>query len=364
MRLDAEALRHAWIKFRFGDERRQAFYLDLRNAQKAGIAPMAAIARMRGISQGRRSLAWLVAILDDVLAQAREGRTLAQAFSRWVPPEDAALLAVGEQNSDLAGALEALDGLLTDKRKVRSALMSELVPTITMAVALVVLMVSIMSIIGPTVKDLLTPEIMATLDLMPTYIAIGEWVRHQGMFALVGLMAVVAVIGWSLPNWSPEQPARRWLDRHLPPYNFYARLQTAYFLISVSAMQRAGRTFRDALMLLRGFATPWQRAYLDEMLDTLRAGRPEVESMQVPMLPQDVADRINFYAILPNFADVLVRTSGDVMHSLLIRVKRIGSVVSFSMKIAMALFIVFTLASQYELSDGVEKATRQQSQGR
>lgn len=80
--------------------------------------------------------------------------------------------------------------------------------------------------------------------------------------------------------------------------------------------------------------------------------------MQVGMLPVDVADRLNFYALLPDFGAVMRETARDAMVSLLARVDLVGTVMRVFVMILLAGFVVFTLASVYDMADGVERAAK------
>lgn len=355
--IDIAELTDGWKRLAFTDRRRMGFYQDMANANAAGIAPMAALRRMRDVSAPRRSLRWLVRVLDPMLEAAANGQSFANAVRPWVPAEDAAMLSAGEEVGDLTTALNELVGLMRMKLEIRSSLKKNFVPSMVMIAVIVALLVFILNLIGPQAKDMVPPEVMKTLDLLPSYIALGEFVMQWGVL-LVGVVIAVSGILWmSLSRWRPD-PMRETLDGRLPPYSFYARVQTAFFLISVSSMMRAGRTFRASVEQLQGFSTPWSHDYFEQMLERLRSGEPEVRAMQVGMLPVDVADRLNFYALLPDFGAVMRETARDAMVSLLARVDMVGTVMRVFVMILLAGFVVFTLASVYDMADGVERAAK------
>lgn len=355
--IDFSEVADGWKRLTFTDRRRMGFYQDLANANEAGIAPIAALTRMRDVSAPRRSLRWLVRLLNPMLEAAANGQSFANAVRPWVPPEDAAMLSAGEEVGDLTSALRELVSLMRMKLQIRASLKKNLLPSAVMIAVIFGLLVFILNLIGPQAKEMVPPEVMSTLDLLPSYIATGEFFMQWGLFLVGALLSGAGVLWLSLARWRPDS-AREHLDGRLPPYSLFARVQTAFFLISVSSMMRAGRTFRSAVEQLQGFATPWSYDYYEQMLDRLRAGMPEVQAMQVGMLPTDVADRLNFYALLPDFGAVMRETARDAMDALLARVEAVGALMRALTMLLLAGFVVWTLASVYDMADGVERAAK------
>lgn len=353
--------KHALMRMSFNTKRRIGFYQDMANAIDAGIAPVRALSQMLEVSRPRRSLRWLVALLQPMISAAKDGASLARAIQPWVPNEDAALLSVGEDTGQLSTALRELVRLLQDKRDIIAALRRNLIPAGAMATALISLMVIMARMLGAEVKKMMPPEVLNSLSVLPGYIAAGDWVIHWGPYlAITAVLAAIAI--WvSLTRWAPDS-ARSWLDTWIPPWSFSSRVQAVFFLISVSSMMQAGRTFRSAVEQLLQFSSPWSKAHLRQMLARLRAGQPEVRSMQVGMLPEDVADRLNFYALLPDFGKVMKETARDSMTSLVAKVDVMGNVMRVVMMLLLAGFVIVTLLSVYDMSDGVEKAAKMQMQ--
>lgn len=362
MRLDKREVQHFLTRLPFSTKRRINFYKDIANAYAVGIPPIRALEQMRLVSQPRRRLKWLVRILEHALRDAGNGASFAQAMRPWVPPEDAAMLAAGEEIGDIGNSLRELTALLESKMRVTGALKAELIPSGVMLLAVIGLLVFIMNLIGPQAKELVPEHIMRTLGVLPTYIAIGEFVITWGILIALLAVGVVAAVWITMPRWQPDGVRQR-LDKRMPPWSLSARVQTVFFLISAGSMMQAGRTFRASVEQIQQFSHPWTKAYLRQMLARLRAGSTEVKAMQVGMLPEDVADRLNFYAILPDFTRVMQETARESMDVLLAKVKVIGTIIRTLMMLILAFFIVFTLLSVYDMSDGIEKGTKQMQMG-
>lgn len=346
-----------WMRLQFTTARRKSFYKDIGNAYASGIPPITAVRRLHDVSRGRRSLKWLVNILSRVLADCAAGASFSKAVSKWVPPEDAALLSVGEDTGEIDHSLRQLVSLLESRERVSGALMTHLVPSTIMLIALTILVVVMMLKFAPQVKEMVPADVLRTLSTLPYYIAVGDWLMKWGILTAAIITVVCVSVAVSLSLWRPDG-VREFLDRWVLPYTLYTRLQAVYLLIATSAMLNAGRPFRTAIEQIEKFATPWARGYLRQMLARLRAGRHEIEAIQVGMMPPDVADRLNFYAELPSFVTVMQEVARDAIETLIVRVGRIGFVLRVLMMILLAIFILGTLMSMFEMGDGVEKAMR------
>jgi len=356
---DTQAINHWWLKLQFTPKRRMGFYRDMENALKAGIAEFQAIERMCQVSRPRRSLRWLVSILEPTAVAMKNGASFAQAMSDWVPLEDASMLSAGEKARNLPDALNSLIELLESKLKISSSLKASLIPSLIFIVMICGVLVYIIKALIPVVKDLVPDNVIQELSILPHYLAFGRFVLDWGLAIVIGVLALGFAIALSLPRWAPDR-LRAQLDARVPPWSLFTRIQAVFFLVSINAMMRAGRTFKFSVESMHGFASPWLQAHFASMLTRLRLGVPEVSAMQVGLLPADVADRLNFYAILPNFISVMEQTARDAMEQLIVTVARIGSLVKTLVLVIATVFIMTTLLSIYEMSDGMKKAGQMQ----
>jgi len=354
---DLQVLQHWLVKIQFTTKRRTGFYRDMANAVRAGMGPFKAAERMRDVSRPRKSLRWLVDVLDPVLQSAAEGASFARALSEWVPAEDAAMLSAGEESDNMAGALDELVGLLQAKGKVTSSLKTNLVPSVFMMAFVIGILSYVMRVIVPLTKDMLEPADMLMLDVLPVYVAVGDFVINKGIWLILFIVAVTLCIAVSLPRWAPDK-VRTFLDQKTPPWSLYARIQTVFFLITASSIMRAGRTFRVATEKITILSTPWMRGYLGQMLARLRNGQDEISSMQVNMLPIDVADKLNFYAILPEFTQIMKEVARDAMEHLLVTVQRVGALVRTLVMALAVVFVISTMYSMFEMTQAIESKSQ------
>lgn len=346
-----------WTRFSFNVRRRRDFYTDLAAFDRAGIPPYQAIQRVRQVARPRRSLKWLVRLLNPVIRAGGEGAGIAQAMRPWIPAEEAAMLAAGEKGGHLADALSELSGLLAKRLEIRAALKKNLLLAGIMMVVLIGLMWFILKTVLAQATTLVTPEVFAKLEIAPGYIAFGQFFLKWLWLIAILATAIGVGVSVSLPRWKPSR-VRMWLDRKMVPWSLYARVQASFFLISAAAMMRAGQPFRAAAEDIQRFAAPWAKTYVRRMLARLAGGQDEVHAMQVGMLPWDVEDRLTVYAMLPEFREVMQATARDSMGQLLRRVDLIGNIIRVSIMAILALFIIATLASLGEISMGIQESVK------
>lgn len=344
----------------FTAKRRADFYQDMINAIGAGITPTTAISKMYELTSQRSSQRWLSRILGPMIQSVQSGRSFSRAVSDWVPSDEAALLAGGERRDNLHLALSELVIMMKERQMIREALLENLLPVAGFMLALIGLMTFILQMIGGQAKEMMPPEVLAGLSVLPNYIALGEFVMRFGPPAVAVFVAGSAAIWWSLSNWEPTD-LRKKLDRFVPPYSVVARIRSALFLVSMSCMLRSGQTFREAVAQIRSFSGAWAYGYMDEIQAMLRSGRSEVQALQVEMLSDDVIDRINFYALLPDFTQVMQQVARESLVGLRKRVALFGFIGKVVAMVALAGFILFTLASVYDMTEGMKKAAQMMS---
>lgn len=347
-----------WTRFSFNVKRRMDFYTDLASFERAGIPPYQAIQRIRQVSRPRRSLRWLVRLLNPIIRAGGEGASLAQAMRPWIPPAEAAMLAAGEKGGHFGDALAELASLLSKQLEIRAALKKNLIPAGIMFAVLISLMTFILKTVLKQATSLVSPESFAKLSIAPKYIAFGQFFLHWLWLIAIVLIGIGVAISVSLPRWKPNK-VRMWLDRRIVPWSLYSRVQSAFFLISAASMMRAGQPFRSAAEDIQRFAPPWVKTYVRRMLTRLGNGQDEVHAMQVGMLPWDVEDRLTVYAMLPEFREVMQSTARDSMGQLLRRVDLIGNLIRVSIMTILGLFIVATLASLGEVSMAIQDSVKQ-----
>lgn len=356
-------LAKARIRYEFNAKRRHGFYEDMASFVGEGITPFQAIEQMHKVARPRRTMRWLVRLLDRVIVQMKAGKSMPEALAQWVPPEESAMLLAGERGGMLRDALIELHGLLEMRLKVGASLKGNLLPAAAMLGVLVLLTVYILNTVLKEARGLVSDEAFDSLMLAPLYFNGGEAFLKALPFAVPALFLFSIAVAMSLPRWRPTS-VRKWLDKHVPPYSLYVRVQSSFFLLTAASMMQAGAPFRQALEDISRSANPWTRTHLRRQLNRLNAGASEVEAMTSGMLPWQVEDKLSVYRILDDFKRVMRVTANDSMKLLLRRVDFIGTAIRGTVMALLGAFIIFTVFSIGEIAleaqSSINKAQRAQ----
>lgn len=214
------------VRRSFSVKRRCAFYSDMASFTSEGITPFHAMQRMLQVSKPRRSLRWLVSVLEPAVKSMEGGSlSLAAAISPWVPPQESAMLDAAERSAQLTEALTELAELLKVQSQVSGALISNLAPALGKLFVMILLMVYILNTVMKEAAGLIAPEVFDKLTLAPIYFAFGRGFLKSLPFLIVIAILGSMVVSISLAKWKPSK-VRIWLDRHLPPYTLAAPLST------------------------------------------------------------------------------------------------------------------------------------------
>lgn len=335
----------------FNTARRAAFYSDLARFSESGIPSFRAVEKMAEIAKKRRHK-HLEAIYRRIMARTGEGGSIAVGLAPEVPGTEAVMLtgAAAAGSAVVQSILQQLAGLLDRQVVVSSKLRKVLVSNgVTLAViAAVVTMV--MVVVVPQLKDGATAQMQMMMHFAPGYFAFGDAFLHFGPVVLGLFIGLAGWSVWALPRWHRPRPywRRNWFDRNMLPFTFYARMQTTFFLSTVASMMQAGIPVRDVLSGMQAHATPWMRSHLRRMLRTLATGDSAVDALNSGLLPQDTADRLSVYALIPDVTTVMRRLADD---NFLIYEQRIDAIAALLKMVSIVVLAMFAAATLFAIFD-------------
>ncbi|MEB0222039.1 type II secretion system F family protein [Pseudomonas sp. AB12(2023)] len=195
------------------------------------------------------------------------GLKLSEALKRWVPHQEATLIAAGEKSGALSQALkDAIRTIIYKQRIVSAVLGATLYPSFLYTLAGVLLWV-ISALLVPKMAKISDPETWEGVGQILYLVASAT--TSFGIYTLVGLVLLIIFIFLSLPRWTGDM--RVFMDRW-PIYTTYRVLHGSTFLLNVSVMIRAGIPLLDALLLLSKGGSPWLKERIDAAIYGTRQG--------------------------------------------------------------------------------------------
>ncbi|PAU99277.1 pilus assembly protein PilR [Arsenophonus sp. ENCA] len=205
-------------------------------------------------------------LLTDCLSALDEGQgAFEKVLLEWVPVQEATLIGSGILSGKLSDALRRASQIVEGKKTMVSALFGALAYPCFLLGIVVLMMHMVCNKFIPKLDRLIPREKWeGALSLLT---GISEFMVHFEWLLLFGLLALTALIVWSMGNW-----ANRKIADHLPPWSVYRAVQGVYFLLNIAALLRVNIPVMQAVNMLGETASPWLERRINETLHYMRQG--------------------------------------------------------------------------------------------
>lgn len=198
-------------------------------------------------------------ILEAASRKMRDGKTLTQALSNWIPQDEATIIASGEISGNLPRALALIVETRQRTQRIKDATYSALFSPVVYAAALIGVLLFIAREVVPVFaltlpRDKVTGQGKVLIDA-------AEFINSWWALIPLGITIAVAFLVWfSLPRWTG--PWRVRAEQYFP-YSFYRDTQGFGWLMSFVAMLQAGVADVDVLdKQLQLTTSPWLKERL------------------------------------------------------------------------------------------------------
>ena len=276
-------------KIWFGSVERQKLWEMLAAHQRYNLALKRSLELYRERLIQRNSPLELV--MDEVIAAYQDGQDLDEAFSSFIPPEEAMLLRAGSQ-TDLSRALE----LCVDMIKARRSIMSSLVSALAYPLLLLVMFCGMLWVLAfmvfPELRLLGEPSqwgMAARILFGSAEFIASPWGALLAALLLLGVVTSML----SLPLWTGSF---RLKAEKYAPWSIYRLLNGATWMMSVATLMRAGMKFIFILddMLELEQMSPWLRERVQRIRQVYQQGYrlSSARSRGVKVLYRWLASRI------------------------------------------------------------------------
>nr|ULG14164.1 PilR [Serratia proteamaculans]ULG17275.1 PilR [Serratia proteamaculans]ULG17630.1 PilR [Serratia proteamaculans]ULG17843.1 PilR [Serratia proteamaculans] len=241
-----------WLaKKTFSTADRLTLYEDLAFLLDNNLKVEKALQAMIGSYGGKRPP--VVYCLEEMLSALRQGKSVDQGLTSWIPRQEAAILSGGVQDGNLAAALYRAITVVQGMADMKSALVSTLTYPLMLLATTFAMMKMVTVYFLPRLESLSDrSNWVGALWWLST---ISEFfVNHAIILSLFIILFVVFVI-WSMPNLIGKT-RQHVLDRLLP-WSVYRDVLGVGFLLNFSALMRAQVKTEDAIEMLSRYAPPW-----------------------------------------------------------------------------------------------------------
>lgn len=341
---------------------REGLYRHLSSQIYNGIPIESALASFRKRLARRKQVAAHKAI-EDVSRRMRDGATLADAFSPWIPQDEFGVISAGE----LSGSLpKSLDLIIESKRRIKrvySALKGAMVnPVIYFSITFGMLWV---------IGEYITPGLETSLPkekahgMVRALYDVGDFVTSW--WVLIPMMVffgvIVAVIR-SLPTWTGKN---RIAAERFFPYSFYRDMHGYTWLMSFTQLLRAGLPDTEILKRQKAQGSDWLKERMKAIWYRMDNGASLPAALLEPGkhgLPPfgfpnpDIVDDIESMSGFPDFPDKIsvlaIQWAIELEEKTLAGAKSFGLTMEMFMYVLMAFLMlaINDLSSQLSAAHG------------
>ena len=348
------------IKLQFSAAKRINFYELLQNLIENKLNTHEALDELYAVwsENGKKKGSALAAIAADLLAKMSNGKTLSRALARWVPFEEAALIAAGEKTGRLVTALDDVKRILVAKQRIGAAVKSALIYPAILCLPLCYLLYIVANELVPSMAKVSPPETWTGAGYL--LFAMSDAVTKFGVPFVCFMLALTTLGFYSLPRWTGG--ARITFDR-FPFYSLYRKVQGSTFLLNLAVMMRANISVHEALNILDGFSNPWMKERLQGALYGLRQGQNLGEALGNAGHNFPDKESIQFVRILASrngFADSINRYSNRWLEQSIKSVEKSATTIRNMMIVLIGVVMAVVLLGGQDLQSNFEMmATKQ-----
>lgn len=192
-------------------------------------------------------------IIASVIRKMKDGSTMSEALSTFLPTDETTIIGSGELSGNLPRALTLLVETKRRVERVKKAFRSSMISPMVYLIVMYIVLYILGSEVMPGLQMVL-PKEKATGLLHILYVS-GDLANSLWVLLPLFLALIVAfAIYWSLPRWKGKS---RVFAENFFPYSFYRDIQGYTWLMSFTALLRAGMSDTKILLFQASLANPW-----------------------------------------------------------------------------------------------------------
>jgi len=283
------------IKTVFGMSARLDLYEKLQSAAEDGISVLDRIRQIHTRLSAAKDLQ--APILRKIIINMDSGATFSEALQSYAPLQERLLITSGEERNNISESLKHLVEMMRATNAIFDKILLTFLNIMLRLGIIIIAIYVITSVLGPQIEASLNKDSWPVITEF--FFVVSGFLNSWGLFVLILLMVFFVLI-W----------------KKTPLFYLYRLSQSAYLLVSLSALTSAGVPFNDALIKVRRGANAYVKKHIIEMLYMLKNGVPEGVSMNTGMLPKKICDDLSDYSELQGFSSALGRIGKEAHQTL------------------------------------------------
>lgn len=344
------------VKFEFGPKQRQRFYIKLAQLLENGVSLDMSLQQLYTLAYQKNKKSILPKLFARWRQAVANGLNFGKVMGPFVPSTEAILLETGADTGYLVDALYNAADTVEQQGKVKNAIVSNAsYPVVLLCMLLAALILSTYQVI-PTFAEILPVEKWQGASAIVAQASMS--IRDYGMIILSVVIIMFVLVVVSLPRWT--SPSRRYVENVIP-WNLYRMWQGSSFLLSISALMKAGVKLDEvSLNRIGRNADPYLAQRISAVKKWIISGANLGEALYKAgyNFPENeiIAD-LRVYAKLRGFDQNLIRITRTWVGELVVRVEAIMKVLNVVVLFLIALVIGFMISSLYGVVQQIQQTS-------
>lgn len=272
--------------------------------------------------------------------QLKEGDEIAKALRGVVPETDLFVLESAEQTGRLAEGFERLV-FFNQQSAVLKAKMSSLFKPLAMAGAALGILYGFATGVLPGFTTMVPEDEWGAGTT--SLIAMGEWLEIYTLPILLGVVVYFVVSFAMLTRLS--YPIRdKYLNRFLPPWNFYQIFTSNSFLLTLGTMMESKIRLSQALPMIKEYSGPYLANHIDEMEQAVKEGATDGAAVATDLFDRESKLLLRVYGRGNQFETQVQKIAKRSMDAAMQRIDKIVEAANTAMKIVIAGIIIWIVS--------------------
>ena len=347
---DSLNLAYAKLCVRLFTSDRLAVYRKLMALVRNRFSLMDAMERLYQIASkdGKKPDDTMAIAITHWMASIRSGDSLSVALRGWAPSTELLMLSVGDI-TNLELALENTIKVVEGMRRMKAPV----IEAVSYPIFLIFLTVLLIWGVG---KFLVPPMVNAVPGLQweglaASLVNLSYFVAEHPYWLFLPLPIAIVFISWTFPRWKGGWRA---LFDKIPPWSIYRIFVGVGWLLSLSALIKAGTPVSRALRLLRADASKYLLYRIDRALVFVNNGDNLGDALNRSRLgfPDDeVIGDLRIYAELNNFPEALSNLADDWMENAVRVIEQKAAWLNNIAILAIAATVAWAVMGTFEMQD-------------
>lgn len=297
-------------------------------------------------------------IVGDISRRMRDGSSLANALAHWIPVEEVSIISSGELSGNLPNSLDLLIESKRRSASVLNAAKAAMVRPLIYAAAVFGFVWFLGRFVIPDLKSAL-PEERAQGMALAMFKAGNFANSWYAVIPPMLLLMLAAGVIYSLPRWTGKFRVKA---ENYFPYSFYRDIHGYAWLMSFTALLRAGMADVTILKLQGKHASPWLKERLDAIWWRMDNGSSLPDALLAkakgglplgfpnPEIVDDIASMSGFSDFPERISKIAITWAVELEESVRQKATKFGAIAEAAMYGVIALLLVSVNSMSEQLS--------------